>query len=63
MDQKQDQKPGGQGSAKVKKSTRRRMHWPLPDKGWRGRQTSQSTATDDKETAIIPIFIDLVISA
>ncbi|ODV44175.1 hypothetical protein AWV79_11070 [Cupriavidus sp. UYMMa02A] len=48
---------------KVKMSTRRRIHWPLPDKAWRERQANQSTATDDKESVIILIFSDLVIFA
>ncbi|MFC4518522.1 hypothetical protein [Cupriavidus pinatubonensis] len=45
----------------MNKWARRRIHEPLPDKAWRDRPANHSTATDDKESAIILIFIDLVI--
>jgi hypothetical protein len=37
------------------------VHRPLTGKGWRGFDTPHLTSTDDKESAIIAIFIDPVI--
>ncbi|MGH8785925.1 MAG: hypothetical protein ACREYA_12685 [Cupriavidus necator] len=37
------------------------VHRPLTGKGWRGFPTPHLASTDDKESAIIAIFIDLVI--
>ncbi|WP_018006994.1 hypothetical protein [Cupriavidus neocaledonicus] len=37
------------------------VHRPLTDKGWRGFPTLLLASTDDKESAIIAIFTDLVI--